>query len=112
MLLVAAIFTACVGVEPLVVTGKSLAALGNTVANTNAAMTASLDAKTISPEQYRNWATFARRFKEHYPFLVQMWSVARLNEDKVLEAEIAAILARLSAELAAFRPQAAVNGGK
>ncbi len=94
---------ACSGVSPLVVTGESLAALGDTFAETATAMDAGLDAKTVTVEQYRAWRTFGLGFQHSYPLAVALWEVARATQDKATEREVARILVRLAGELAAFR---------
>jgi hypothetical protein len=93
---------ACSG-NHLIVSGESFKALGATFIATADVMDAGLDAKTVTPEQYKEWSAFGRRFQASYGPAVDLWQLARLNGDPALEREATVILVRLAGELAAFR---------
>jgi hypothetical protein len=97
------LFLCACSAQPLIVTGESFKALGATFIATADAMDAGLDAKTVTPAQYKVWADFGRRFQASYGPAVDLWQLARINGDPALEREATVILVRLAGELAAFR---------
>lgn len=93
---------ACTNLTPYVVTGESLVAVGNQFADVGEAMNKGLDAGKVTPEQYRTWAAFGKRFQVLYPATVNAWSAALEANDKALQGDLAGAVARLTAELAGF----------
>lgn len=93
---------ACTNLTPYVVTGDSLVTVGNQFADLGEMMNRGLDAGKVTPEQYRTWAEFGRRFKVVYPATVNAWNAALEAHDKALQGDLAGAVARLTAELAGF----------
>lgn len=60
-----------------------------------------LDAKQITPEQYRTWGAFAKTFQRDYPVAVVAWKTARATNDpaglQAIEARMGPMLHELSA---------------
>lgn len=95
----------CSSVTPFVVTGKSLTALDHQFADTAAAMNQALDAKQVTPEQYRTWADFARRFRAYNPLAVSAWKTAKDLGDDLFAGDFGAAISRLAIELGGFIAQ-------
>jgi hypothetical protein len=95
----------CTSIAPFVVSGKSLSALGNQFADTGAAMNKALDAGKVTPEQYRVWSSFAKRFQAIYPLAVDGWKTSVELNDKVLASQFSEAVAQLAGELASFYVQ-------
>lgn len=106
LLLLSLLLSACSTVAPFVATGESLAALDNQFADTGAAFNAGLDAGKVTPEQYRPWAEFAKRYKPLARMAVDAWKASIELKDKVMAGKFGEALAQLAVELAAFYQQA------
>lgn len=98
----ALLLSGCSSVTPFVVTGKTLAALDNQVADVGLAMNAGLDSGKVSKEDYRKWAEFAKRFKTFNPMAVAAWKTAVDLNDAALAGDFGAAIARLAEEFAPF----------
>ncbi len=77
--------TACPSMTPFIVIGEALDGLGKQFVVVGKAMNHGLDAGTITKEQYRTWADFAKRFQTLYPSLAQGWRDARKATDVLAE---------------------------
>lgn len=102
LLFVATLLKSCTTAQAFVASGESLTALGETFAATGKAMDAALDAKLVTVEQYRDWATFAKRFKAVYPVACDTWKAAIAVNDATAAQHAGAIVASLSADLTSF----------
>lgn len=96
------LFSACTTTQALTVSGESIAAIGETFVATGHLMDAALDAKSVTPEQYRQWSTFAKRFKAVFPLAADAWKAAVAVNDGTAAQHAAAILSDLSSDLASF----------
>jgi hypothetical protein len=92
--------TACASSTGFIVSGESLDAAGRSFVAVGQAYNAGLDAKTVTVEQYRAWATFARKFQQAYPPAVQLWKSSVAVNDAALQKDSAALIASLVTELA------------
>lgn len=90
----------------LVTTGEGLDALGRQFVAVGVHYNQLLDSRRITPEQYREWATFAREFQRVYPLAVDAWKTARLTEDAKAQQGLEAALGVLSARLTGLAVQA------
>lgn len=103
--IVVLLFSACTNVTPFIVTGKSLAALDNQFADTGAAMNAGLDAGKVTPEQYRKWAAFAKKYKPIENLAYEAWTLSTELNDLALAGKFGEALGLLGAELINFYVQ-------
>ncbi len=92
----------CAAHQPLIVSGESLAQLGNTFVATAAAMDKALDDKVVTQDQYDKWATFGKKFQMSFPLAVRLWRVAKDSQDATLEQQAVAMVASMAADLAEF----------
>lgn len=102
---VAVLGASCATATPWVATGQSLKVVGNTFVSTAAAMDAAQAAGTVTPEQYRAWASFGRKFQAAWPLALDLWESSIKVNDKVLEGQASAILSTLMTELGGFAVQ-------
>lgn len=95
-------FVACTHSQVVVASGESIAALGQTFAATGHLMDSALDAHAVTPEQYREWAAFTKRFKLVYEPAAALWLAAEKAGDATAAQRAAAVLTELGAQLAQF----------
>lgn len=105
-LLVSIFAISCAHSQVWVASGESIAALYDTYDATGRAMDAALDAKRISPDEYRRWAAFAHYFKPTLDLLADQWLTDMSAEHAAGE------LARLEAQLALYSMMTAKDGGE
>jgi hypothetical protein len=110
VLVLGLVASGCKTVAPFVATGETLAALDNQFADTGAAFNAGLDAGKLTPEQYRPWAEFGKRYKPLARMAVDAWKASIELNDKVLAGQFGAALGQLASELAVFYAQAKKAG--
>lgn len=101
-LCLALVLPACTEDKVIIVTGESLITTGDQFIEVGAAMNAALDAKSITPAAYKEWAAFARKFKLAYPAASNLWNVAADNKDETLKAQASAAIAGLVGQLAEY----------
>jgi hypothetical protein len=93
------LLSACATSTGFIVSGESLDAAGKSFVAVGQAYNRALDAKTITPEQYRTWAGFARKFQTAYPAAVQAWKSSVAVNDAALQKNAAAMVTALVSEL-------------
>lgn len=98
----ALVLPSCAGDKALLITGDSLVTVADTFVATAAAMDAALEAKTVTPAAYRDWAAFGRKFQAAYPLAKNLWSTAADHHDEKLQAQASAVVAQLAADLGAY----------
>lgn len=96
---VALLLVACSSSTAFIVSGESLDTAGKSFVAVGQAYNQALDAKTITVEQYRTWAAFARKFQTAYPPAVQLWRSAVAVNDAALQHDSAALVTSLVSEL-------------
>lgn len=89
-------------VDPLITSGQSLHMAADTFVATARLMDAALDAHVVTPEQYRAWGAFARKFQESYPLAVAAWNAAVRVADVASRDNAAALIESLVVELSRF----------
>ena len=102
LLLVLLIAVGCQSYTGYIVSGESLDATGRAFVQIGNAYNQQLDAKKITPDQYRAWAGFATKFKASYPPAVQLWKSAVVVNDAALTKKSSEIITALVGELAKF----------
>ena len=114
MALAAYLMVACATVTGFVVTGESLDSVGKAFVTVGQTYNRELDAKRVTPEQYREWAAFARKFQQAYPSSVQLWKSSVAVNDAALTKKTNEIITALVAELAKLGAVVGVQvyGGK
>ena len=114
LLIVLVLASACASTTGFLVTGESLDAVGKAFVQVGTVYNAQLDAKTITPAQYKTWATFAAKFKQAYPSGVQLWKSSVTVNDAALQKQSTAIVTALVTELAKLGAVVGVQvyGGK
>lgn len=91
-----------VGPKPFIVTGESIVSTSKVFVATGEGYNLALDAKLIEVEDYRVWASFAKKFKIAFPLAAAGWESARLINDAAAEQNIAAAISILVKQLAEF----------
>jgi len=86
----------------LVQTGETIDAIGKQFVATAQMYNTYHDAGLITDDEYRTWATFARRFKVFYPELVDSWMIFADKPDAAGAAEIAQQINTLKSQLLVF----------
>lgn len=109
MLCLALILPSCAGDKVLIVTGETLVTLADTFVATATAMDAALEAKTITPAAYRDWAAFGRKFQAAYPLAKNLWRTAADHHDDKLQAQASAMVAQMALDLGAYAALAGVT---
>lgn len=99
---VALSLTACKTVDPIIVTGHVLDDLGNRFVDTATRMEELARGNQISPEQYEAFRQFGLKFQSAYPAAIELWKIASLTRDAILEKHIAQLINDLAAPLAEF----------
>ena len=99
VLLVALLLAACATSTGFIVSGESLDAAGKAFVTIGQSYNRELDAKRITPEQYRDWAVFAKKFQTSYGPAVQLWKSAVAVNDVALTKQTDAIIVSLVSEL-------------
>lgn len=94
----AAQLNACTHTQAWVASGESIDALGKTFLATGQALDQAYDAHLVTEAQYARWRAFVPYFKATYDVAADRW----LHADDSAAEHAAAVLAALSAELAAF----------
>lgn len=89
----------CASSTAFVVSGESLDAAGRGFVAVGLAYNKGLDGKTVTVEQYREWASFARKFQQAYPSSVQLWKSSVAVNDAALTKKSEAIVISLVSEL-------------
>jgi len=102
LLLVLVVAAGCQSYTGYIISGESLDATGRAFVEVGKTYNQQLDAKKITLEQYRAWATFANKFKQAYPPAVQLWKSSVVVNDAALTKQSRAILTGLVGELAKF----------
>jgi predicted small secreted protein len=97
--LAAWLMAGCATVTGFVVTGESLDSVGKAFVTVGQTYNRELDAKRVTPEQYRDWAVFARKFQQAYPSSVQLWKSAVAVNDAALTKKTNEIITSLVTEL-------------
>lgn len=97
-----ALLPSCAGDKALIVSGESLVTLADQFVGTAAAMDAALDSGAITPETYKAWAAFGRKFQAAYPLATNLWRVAADTKDEKLRTQVVAVVAQLAADLAGY----------
>lgn len=85
--------------KTLLVTGESLDQLGKQFVSVGKQWNSLYDAKAITADQYKEWATFAVWFKAAYPEAVSLWKTARATNDTAATAAIEDSIGKMAAEL-------------
>lgn len=98
-LIVLVVLSACATSGGFTVSGESLDAAGKAFVAVGNAYNKGLDAKTVTAEQYKTWATFATKFKTGYPAAVQLWKSSIAVNDAALTKQTDAIIVSLVSEL-------------
>jgi hypothetical protein len=93
------LLAACASSTGFIVSGESLDAAGKSFVAVGQAYNKALDAKTVTPEQYRQWANFAKKFQSAYPPAVQLWKSSVAVNDAALQKNSATLIATLVGEL-------------
>lgn len=94
------LLTACATSTGFIVTGETLDGLGKTFVTVGQAYNKGLDAKTVTVEQYRAWAEYAKKFQQAYPPAVQLWKSSVAVNDAALTKQANAVVTGLVTELA------------
>jgi hypothetical protein len=102
LLALAVLMAACASQSGFVVTAESLNSLGNQFVAVGEAYNKALDAKKITPEEYRAWADFAKKFKTSYPIAVEGWKSGVKVNDAALQKSSVALISSLVGELGKF----------
>lgn len=96
------LLVSCKSIEPLVISGESMAILGDQFIETANLMDQALTDKQITVEQYQKWASFGTHFQEIYPLAIDIWHTARNVNDDVLQKQMGKLIADLAVTLAGF----------
>ncbi len=99
----------CAHQQSLIVSGETLAQVGNTFSATVYAMEQAHIKKVVTDDQYKKWMTFGSKFVQSYPSAVQLWRVAKASGDKTLEQQIMAIVSQMLLDLSEFATLAGVK---
>lgn len=102
MLLLMVLAVACSSVKPFVISGESLDAIGKQFVTVGNLYNSMLSTQQITPEQYRPWATFAKKFQQTYPSSVAAWKKARIANDQIAENKVSEAITLLTAQLQEF----------
>ncbi len=108
-LLLAFVLPACNEDKAILITGESLIGAGDTFVATAAGMDAALDAKKITPADYKKWAAFGRKFQASYFLARNLWQVAADNHDEKIQAQAGAVLTQLVGDLGTYAALAGVK---
>lgn len=92
----------CANTTALIVAGESIDAAGAQFVEVGAAMNKGLDAGKVTPEQYKAWAEFAKRFKAFYRPTVDAWKAAVRANDAALAGDLGAAVTTIVLELGGF----------
>lgn len=95
----------CAGSDPYRATGEALNTAGQTFVTTAALFDQALDAHAVTPEQYRAWSAFGRKFQASYPLALQLWQASVRVGDAATAGGARALVAQLVSELAGFYAQ-------
>lgn len=88
--------------DKLIVSGESIAQLGEQFVATADTMNAAYTNGVITNDQYKAWVTFGKKFQLVYPQAVKMWKIARETGDLSLEAQMVATVTALAMGLATY----------
>jgi hypothetical protein len=92
----------------LIASGQTLHVAADTFVETAALMDRALDQGAVTPEQYRSWSAFGRRYQVAYPLAVRAWEVARTTEGDAETRTATAVIAALVSQLADYYVQASL----
>ena len=90
----------CATSTGFIISGESLDATGKAFVTVGQTYNRELDAKRVTPEQYRDWAVFAKKFQQAYPSAVQLWKSSVAVNDAALKKQSEALILGLVNELA------------
>ena len=97
------LLVACSANQALLVTGESLAVVGNQFVGVAAAYKQGCDvAKSIPQSQCLKFREFGEYFKKVYPLTIQLWEAARLANDGALKGKASEVVQSLSNSLSAL----------
>lgn len=88
--------------KALLAFGETLDAAGRSFVDAGKLYNSSLDAGTITADQYRKWADFAKKFQAQYPNAKRAWDLARTGNNIASMDQVKTDIGPLIAELAAF----------
>lgn len=95
----------CKTLDPVIATGELLHTTGQEFVAVGGAMNKGYaEDKTISVEQYHQWAQFAKEFKVAYALAIMTWEVAAANPDSDDARKVRDIILDLGIKLAKFTP--------
>lgn len=92
--------------KSLVVSGTSLATLGDQFAQVSAQVTAGCDSKVIPQSVCDKYRVFGENFKKTYPITVGLWKAARDAGDKAAQSKAEDVIRQLSVSLSAIAIEA------
>ena len=95
----------CASQQPLIISGEGMVQLADQFVATAEVMDQLLDSKVITYEQYQQWAKFGKRFQALYPLAVEMWQLARANNDPDLASNMVNLVDQLAVELLFFKAE-------
>ena len=109
-ILVAALMcTSCTHLDAAVVTGQTLNTAGDIFLATADEMLLLAEKGEVTAEQYDEWARFAKKFKAVYMTANELFQIAVITEDAVLEGKALEACATLIPELIKFAQRVGVR---
>lgn len=109
LLLLALVLPACTEDKALIVLGESMISLSDQFAATATAMDKAFDAKVVTPEQYKAWAAFGKKFQVSYPLALHLWQTAKDHQDATLQSQCEAMIATMAVDLGSYAVLAGVK---
>lgn len=100
--------SSCTTTQALLITTNSLNMVGEQFLAVHAAMEIAADNGKITPEQYGKWVEFGTKFQAAYPAARQLWKIAVLTGDAILEKQATEMLSTLIPELLKFADEMGV----
>lgn len=88
--------------DKLILSGATTVQVGELFVSTAHDMDVALDKGSITPDQYKAWATFGKKFQLVYPQVVSLWKIARMTGDPLLERQMMDKIVELGMELGKF----------
>ena len=93
------LMTGCAHQQPLIVTGSALVGLADQFVATAEVMDNALENKAITPDTYKQWVVFGKKFQRAYPLVVALWQAASTSDDAKLVANVITLANELALEL-------------